>query len=311
MITRREFLSRSVSAAAACHLSYGALRAAPASSGPNLSFPSQPRERIAVASYPFRDFIKKPGQPSPGKIELKDFAAHVIAKFRINKIEPWTGHFPSTDPEYLERFRAAVGRAQAMIANIAVDGEHSPYAANREERVEAILFAKKWVDRAAALGAPSVRTNIPDAKDSKPDLERAARSFSEIVEYASSKKVIVNLENDNPLSEEPFFLVELIDRVNNPWLHALPDFGNTLANFDADHAYRGIDAMAGKAYNICHVKEMEVGREGKLARVDLARTFAVLKRHDYEGYLSMEWDSPGDPYRGTADLIEKTLRYLS
>jgi sugar phosphate isomerase/epimerase len=310
MITRRELLLRSVSAAA-WHLSSGGFRTSPSIRGPNLSFPSQPRERIAVASYPFRDFIEKPGQPSPGKIELKDFAAHVLAKFRINKIEPWTGHFPSTDPEYLEQFRAAVGRAHAMIANIAVDGEHRPYAAHREERVEAIAFAKTWVDAAAALGAPSVRTNIPDAKDSKPDLERTARSFSEIVEYASAKKVVVNLENDNPLSEDPFFLVKLIGEVNNPWLHALPDFGNTLANFDADHAYRGIDAMAAEAYNICHVKEMEVGRAGKLARVDLAKTFAMLKQHGYEGYLSMEWDSPGDPYRGTADLIEKTLRYLS
>jgi hypothetical protein len=24
----------------------------------------------------------------------------------------------------------------------------------------------------------------------------------------------------------------------------------------------------------------------------------------------MEWDSPGDPYQGTKDLIEQTLRYL-
>jgi hypothetical protein len=25
----------------------------------------------------------------------------------------------------------------------------------------------------------------------------------------------------------------------------------------------------------------------------------------------MEFDSPGDPYKGTADLIETTLRYLT
>ncbi len=27
--------------------------------------------------------------------------------------------------------------------------------------------------------------------------------------------------------------------------------------------------------------------------------------------FSMEWDSPGDPYAGTAGLIEKTLKNLS
>ena len=44
-------------------------------------------------------------------MDLKNFAAHVIEKFQVNKIEPWTGHFPSTDPKYLEEFRAAVEKA--------------------------------------------------------------------------------------------------------------------------------------------------------------------------------------------------------
>lgn len=309
MMNRREFLI-CTSTMAVCACGAPALLHA-AGSGPHLSFPTAPRERIAVASYPFRDFIVDPQHPVPGKIELKDFAAHVIAKFKVNKIEPWTGHFPSSDPKYLEQFRTAVAEANAVIANIAVDGDQSPYAASREEREQAVAFRKKWVDAAAALGAHSIRTNIPDAKDSKPDLDRAADSFSQIVDYAARKDVVVNLENDNPVSEDPFFLVELIDKVNSPWLHALPDFGNTLAHFDPDHAYRGLEAMFRKAYSICHVKEMEAGKDGKLVHVDLAKTFAMLKKRGFKGYLSMEFDSPGDPYAGTADLISKTLRYLS
>jgi sugar phosphate isomerase/epimerase len=69
--------------------------------------------------------------------------------------------------------------------------------------------------------------------------------------------------------------------------------------------------MFGKAYSICHVKELEVGQDGKLVHVDLAKTFGMLKEHAYKGYLSMEFDSPGDPYAGTRELIEKTVRYLS
>ena len=308
MITRREFFVQS--SGAVCVLATTSF-ARGSESGPNLHFPTQPNERIAVASYPFRDFIVDPGHPAPGRIELKDFAAHVISKFKVNKIEPWTGHFPSSDAQYLEQFRTAVEKANASIANIAVDGEQSPYASSREERRQAVAFRKKWVAAAAALGAHSIRTNIPDAKDSKPDLDRAAESFSQIVDYAASKNVVVNLENDNPVSEDPFFLVELIDKVNSPWLHALPDFGNTLAHFDTDHAYRGIDAMFRKAYGICHVKDMEMGNDGKLVHVDLAKTFGMLKQRGFKGYLSMEFDSPGDPYAGTTDLIAKSLQYLS
>jgi sugar phosphate isomerase/epimerase len=310
MITRREFLAQSAAAAAAA-MAYPAIPAMASHSAPHLQFPTQPRERIAVASYPFREFIVKPGEAASGKIELKDFAAHVVAKFNVNKIEPWTGHFPASDPAYLEQFRTSVEKAKASIANMAVDGEHSPYAADAGERDQAIAFSKRWVDAAAMLGAHSIRTNIPEAKDSKPDVERAAASLARVAEYASTKGVVVNLENDNPASEDPFFLVAVIEKVNSPWLHALPDFANTLANFDADHAYRGIDAMFGRAYSICHVKQMEEGRDGKLVHVDMAKTFGFLKQQGYKGYLSMEFDSPGDPYAGTKDLIEKTLQYLS
>ncbi len=310
MISRRDFLLWSATAVPYAS-ALGSLSAAAETSAPDLRFPTEPRQRIAVASYPFRDFIVDPDHLVPGKIQLKDFAAHVISKFNVNKIEPWTGHFPSVDPKYLEQFRRAVEHAGGMIVNIAVDSEDSPYAASLEERERAIAIRKKWVDAASTLGAPSVRTNIPDARDSKPDVERAAASLSQVVEHAEGKKVIVNLENDNPVSEDPFFLVKVIDKVNSPWLHALPDFGNSLAHFDAEHAYRGVDAMFAKAYDICHVKEKEAGQGGKLVHVDLARTFALLKRHHYRGYLSMEFDSPGDPYAGTNELIEKTVRYLT
>ena len=282
-------------------------------SSPHISFPAAPRERIAIASYPFRDFVAgREDKPGNGKIELKEFAAHVSAKFNIKKIEPWSVHFRSLEKPYLEELRTAVAQASGAIVNIAVDGNHSPYAADAEERERAVAFSKEWIDAAVVMGSPSVRTNIPPAKDSKPDVERAAESLKRVAEYGARKNIVVNLENDNPASEDPFFLVKLIEKVNSPWLHALPDFANTLAAYEVEYAYRGIDAMFGKAYNISHVKETEVGDgKDKIAHVDLPRTFSLARKHGYKGYFSMEWDSPGDPYAGTAGLIEKTLKNLS
>jgi sugar phosphate isomerase/epimerase len=283
-----------------------------ADAGPSMRFPTAARERIAIASYPFRDFIAgREEKAGSGKMELKEFAAHVSAKFNIKKIEPWSEHFRSLDKAYLEELRAAVAQAGGAIVNIAVDGEHSPYAVDGAERERAIAFSKQWIDAAAAMGSPSVRTNIPQAKDAKPDLERTAASLRRVAEYGAAKNVVVNLENDNAVSEDPFFLVKVIEKVNSPWLHALPDFANTLAAYEEEYAYRGIDGMFGHAYNISHVKETEVGENGKIAKVDLAKTFGMAKRHGYIGYFSMEWDSPGDPYAGTAGLIEKTLQNLT
>jgi sugar phosphate isomerase/epimerase len=279
---------------------------------PSVHFPAEPRQRIAVASYPFREFVTGPDHRSGNPaIALKDFAAHVVEKFQVRHIEPWSAHFPSTDARYLGELRVAIAKAGAAIANIAADGENSPYAGNVSERERAIAFSKQWIDVAVAIGSPSVRANIPPAKDAQPDVARLAESLRQVAEYAAAKNVVVHFENDNPVSEDPFFLVRVLEKVNSTWLHALPDFCNSLAAHDEDYAYRGIDAMFGHAYGICHVKDSENNAQGKLVRVDLARTFAILKKHGYRGYCSIEYDAPGDPYAATAELIQKTVTLLA
>jgi sugar phosphate isomerase/epimerase len=281
------------------------------SSAPDLHFSTQPRERIAIASYPFRAFIAGAECKAAKPMDLKDFAAHAVEKFQINKIESWSAHFPSTDRKYLEQFRAAVEKARSTVVNIAVDGEHSPYALDRAEREQAIAFSKKWVDNAVVIGSPGIRTNLPPAKDSKLDLDRTAESLARVVEYASAKNIVVSLENDNAISEDPFFLVSLVEKVNSPWLHTLPDFGNTLAAKDRDYACRGIDALFSKAYCISHVKSSVINSQGITVHVDMAKTFGFMKQQGYKGYCSMEWDDTADPYEGTVELIRQTVQYLS
>jgi len=316
-ISRRRFLVQTATVSAGACLFPGSLVSqspAPAEPGPHLKFPSTPHDRICIASYPFREFItgkdaRKDSATPP--MDLKDFAAHVKQKFKIDKIEPWSGHFPSTDPKYIEQFRATVDRAQCYIVNMAVDGEMSPYSADRKQRDQALQFSKKWIDIAVAINSPSIRTNMPSASDSAPDLKRTADTLRRVTDYAAEKRVLVNLENDNPVSEDPFFIVSVIEKVNNPWLHALPDFCNTLASAkEPERAYAGVDAMFAHAYSICHVKDAETNKAGALVHVDMPRTFGFMRKHGYPGYMSMEWDRPGDPYEGTESLIATTYKLL-
>jgi sugar phosphate isomerase/epimerase len=299
-------------------------QAAGADAGPHINFPTAPRERISIASYPFRQFITptESGELStpvtsgaqaapPTKMALQDFAAHVVEKFKINKIEPWSPHFVSKDPQYLEQLRAAFEAAHVSVVNIAVDGEHSIYAVDAAEREKAIAESKSWIDVAVAIGSPSVRTHVGEAKDSGPDLQRAAESLRHVAEYGAQKNVVVNLENDNPVTEDAFFIAKLIATVRSPWLHGLPDFANSLVTLSEGQAYVAVDAMFSQAYNICHVKALEVNEIGAKFHVNMAKTFKILKQHNYKGYCSMEFDSPGDPYSGTTDLIKQTLQYLS
>jgi sugar phosphate isomerase/epimerase len=316
-INRRQFLEVCAGAAGAAFMPSLAHAAGPA---PSVHFPTDPRQRVSVAAYPFREFIvgwkgwdgKTPSSvPRSQQIELKDFAAHVAEKFNVHNIEPWGRVFPSTDPKYLEEFRTAVEKARSAVVDIAVDDEYSQYSPDASERERSATSSMHWVDVGVALGSPSVRVHIQGPKNSKPDVALAAETLKKVAEYGAKNDVVVHLENDNPVSEDPFFIVQVIDKVNSPWLRALPDFGNSLAARDENYAYGAIDAMFAHAYGICHVKENEANEQGKLVHVDLARTFAILKKHDYKGYCSMEYDAAGDPYKPTAELIDQTIKFLS
>jgi sugar phosphate isomerase/epimerase len=244
-------------------------------------------------------------------MDLTDFAAEVVKKFNVHNIEPHNRHFRALDPAYLRNFRQALTKADVKVVNIAVDGPESFYDPSPDIRKRAMAYAKKWVDVADEIGSPSIRTHIQRASNSAPDVRRTAESLREVAEYGGGKNVVVNLENDDLISEDAFFIVKVIEAVNHPYLHALPDFANSMMTGDADFNYRALQAMFQHAYCICHVKDGETDDHDKLLKVDLKKSFDILKSSDYQGYCSMEFDAPGEPYAPTARLIEQTLRYLA
>ena len=218
-ITRRQFAAQCAGVAAGTWLLPALAHAT--SSGPSVKFPTNPRDRVAVAAYPFREFIvgwkgwdgnTPSAVPRAQQMELEDFAAHVVEKFHVHHIEPWSPIFPSTDPKYLDQFRAAVAKAGSSVVDIAVDGRHSQYATDAAERKASVAATNQWIDVAVALGSPSIRTHIDGAKDAKPDVALASDTLARNAEYGAKKNVVVHLENDNPVSEDPFFIAEVIEK---------------------------------------------------------------------------------------------------
>ncbi len=300
---RRRFLE-ALAAGAGVASCPGLARAA---SKPDCSFPVSGRERLAVASYPFRKDV----DPKHGKVKLLDFPQLVAERFNVRGIEPLDEHFPSTDAAYLAQFRNALAKANAHVVNIPVGRLHgSFYDPDEAKRKVAIGNARKWVDVAAALGSPGIRVHIQAVTGVTPDVDRAAQSLTEVAAYGQERNVVINLENDDPATEDAFYIVKVIEQAQSPWLRALPDFCNSmLLKQGEDYNYRAVTAMFQHACTISHAKEIETD-EGKLYRVDVARTYAIAKTAGYRGYFSMEWDSEGDPYAGTEKLIKASLQAL-
>jgi sugar phosphate isomerase/epimerase len=315
-ITRRTFLeTASAFAVSSCIAStVPSAAAADAPPQPNIPFPSAPRDRIAIASYPFRAYIECPRNrdrnPTLPGMDLTQFPAEVAKKFDIHNIEPYSPHFRSLDSDYLAKFRQELAKANSKVVNITVSTEASFYDADPAARAKSVASAKKWVDVAVAIGSPGIRTHIRPAADAKPNLQQTIDSLREVVAYAAGENVVVTLENDDLVSEDAFFVVKVIEGVHHPYLRALPDFANSMLTGDPDFNYRALQSMFQHAYNICHIKDGEKDN-GKQFDIDLAKSFQILKSSGFRGYCSMEFDAPDDPYAPTTKLVEQTLRYLS
>jgi sugar phosphate isomerase/epimerase len=293
------------------------LRAGPALAAdpPHMEFPTAPRERLAAASYPFRAYIDSPSgyernRSLPG-MELKDFGKAMKEKLDLVHIEPWNIHFRSTEPGYLAELRSAWDKAGVTAIDIACDIRASVYDPDAARRARAVTLGKTWVDAAAAVGSPGIRLNNPGVRGAKPDAALAADSLRQVADYGAQKNVQISLENDNPVSEDPFFLVSVIEKAHHSWLHALPDFGNTMANRGAEYNERAMKAMFEHAYCISHMKDGELNDSGQFVSVDVAKTFAIAKAAGYRGYYSIEWEGRGNPYEGTARLRDLCLKYLA
>jgi sugar phosphate isomerase/epimerase len=262
---------------------------------PDIRFPTEPRERLAVASYPFRDSIENPRKPGSGltRMTLAQFPAMVAERFKIRNVELLGDHFPSTDAGYVHDLREAAEKAGTRIVNLPVSPRAGAYVED----------GRKWVDVAVGLGCPSIRVHIRAVANAASDLRS-------IASYGEEKNVVINLENDDPKSEKAEFIVKLIEQVGSAYLRALPDFCNSMLIGPEQYNYDSVRAMFAHAYNISHVKDSEVDH-GKVYRVDVDRTFAIAKASGYRGYFSMEWEGEGNPYDGTAKLIEMSLRNLT
>jgi len=285
-----------------------------AGSGPRLKFPTAPRDRLSVASWPFRAYIESPfnhdrDASKPG-MDVAGFAKRMMREYGIHNIEPLNRHFGATEADYFRQLRGELKAAGAAIINIPVDVLGSLYDADENARLHAIERRRQWIDIAEMVGAPSIRVNDPAAQNSKPDVDRAAASLRSLADYGAQHGVVVNLENDDLVSEDAFFQAKVIDAVNSPYLRALPDFCNSMLAGDEKFQYEAVAAMAKRAWNVSHVKDSELGDGGKMFRIDLARTFGILKRAGFRGYYSMEWEGEGDPFEGTRELVASTLKLL-
>lgn len=259
--------------------------------------------KISCAGYGYRKYLSRPGHPGPETIF--DFV-DLCAKWGCDATEPTTYYFTQNDPEYLHRLKRQAFLLNLDVSSTAINNNFFWPAGDQLEKE--LAHVRAWIDRAVLIGAPVIRIFAGRGRKGltrEDAIKYCIDPMKRACDYAGEKGVFLGVENHGYGTETGEALLEILDKVNHPWLGINLDTGNF-----PDHAYRNIEIAAPKAIT-CQVKvEVRESDKGKVP-ADLSRIVDILRKADYRGYLVLEYESHEDPKVAIPKYIQRLREIAS
>ena len=207
--------------------------------------------------------------------------------FGIPAVEFVNQFFGNPMKTYLDQLKKNANEYGVRLVRIMVDDEGNMAAVDRKERMESAVAHRKWVDIAHYLGCIDIRCNmrggLPDWKQDKDFVKRAAESFNNLLEYAQGSGLDIIIENHGGPSSDPDVLVPVMKAVNNPHFGTLPDFGNIN---EGDDRYEVIRRLMPYAKGVS-VKAAWAA-DGTHPRWDLEKLIQIAQDAGFHGYWGIE-----------------------
>lgn len=292
---RRAFLKTSALSALTV-TGLGVLEAWPAAAvePPKRSGPA--RLLLSCAAYSFRDYFN---HKDPAKrITLFDFI-DLCAANGCEGTELTSYYFPTdVNAEFLLKVKR-----HAFLRGVAVSGSavgNNFALPEGPKRDQEIALVKKWIDRAAILGAPHIRVFAgPKSSLSMAEAKKLSiAAFEEAAAYAGTKGIFLGLENHGGIVAEPDDLLEIVRAINSPWVGINLDTGN----FQTNDPYADLARCAPYTVNVQFKSEIQPrGKSVQLA--DLARIAKLLREANYQGYVALEYEAKEDPWTAVPRLL--------
>jgi sugar phosphate isomerase/epimerase len=260
------------------------------------AIPAAVMNRMAISTDCFRlqfkpTFARGQGGPPANLpiLNLLTASKYIADQTGIHNVEIWAPHFEDLSMDYCREIEAAATAAGSRIVNVQLDVQRPPdydlQAANETERVRSITFVKEWMDRTAALGAPRIRVN-PGGRPGDPVPERVIDSYRQLAAYGKTINVKVLVENHTGLSRPIPACIEIVQRVDDPFCRALPDWGNTPA---ASPAAR-VEALTQMfpLIEFVSAKAVDFDEQNRHISYDIVPIVTATEASGYRGIYSIE-----------------------
>lgn len=286
--------------------------AAFAATGVLAQTPAARRNRIAVATYSFWQFRNAALRDLEKCIDL-------AAEMGFDGVEILHRQMENESPEYLQRLkRRAFVNGLALCGFSTHQGFLSP---DRDVRKKNIDHTNHCIELSYALGIPTMRVNTgtwgtsknfdelmknrgieppkPGYKD-EDGFQWVIDSLQECLKTAERCGVLLGLENHWGLGRTPEGVLRLVEAINSPWLQVTMDTGNFL-----EDPYDKLEKLAPKTV-LVQAKTYYGGGLWYTLDLDYDRIGAMLRKHNYRGYVSLEFEGKEDPRTG----VPKSLALL-
>jgi L-ribulose-5-phosphate 3-epimerase len=300
-LNRRDLLVKSASAAAALGLNSCARMETAAdrtAAEPKLS--SRPN-RIAVSTYSFWRFRED------SKLPVEDCVDNA-ARMGFDAVEILHIQMAGESNSYLQSLKR---QARANGLDLCGFATHQGFvSSDRDIRRKNIDHTTKCIELAYKLGIPTMRINTgrwgttksfdelmknrgiepaPDGSTDQDAFEWVIESIEKCLPTAEKCGVVLGLENHWGLARTPKGLLRIIKAIDSPWLKVTLDTGNFL-----EDPYDRLEQIAPYAIFV-HAKTYFGGGIWYKLDLDYQRIARILRKHNYRGYISLEFEGKEDP----------------
>lgn len=271
------------------------------------------KNRIGVSTYSFWRF------EGPKENYPIEYCIDRAAEMGFDGVEILHRQMASEDNSYLQELkRRAFTNGIDLMGFSTHQGFVYPDEAQRKKNVEDTIHQ---IELAYTLGIPTMRLNtgrwgttasfddLMANRGIEPPLEGYTEdqafdwvisSIEQILPKAEECGVLLGLENHWGLGRTPEGVLRIVEAIDSPWLQVTLDTGNFL-----EDPYDRLELLAPRTI-LLQAKTYYGGGKWYTLELDYGRIAEIMRRHNFMGYVSLEFEGNEDP----ETAIPKSLEVL-
>lgn len=239
------------------------------------------------------------------KIDFEEMIRISARDLKVGGIDIITDLLPKSDTAYLNYIKKLCTDLQLTIACLSPGNNFCQE--DDKALQEQIDYVTKWLDAAVILGAPVLRVFAGWIEKEKQEKVWATvvTAFKRSAKLAEERGVTLAIEshNDGGLLPSSAETLKLLKDIDSPYVKLNLDTGNY---HDADN-YAAIDKSMPHAVHI-HAKIHKLSPEGEELEFDYEKIMSILKKHNYRGFISPEYEGEADEMEYVPKSLEMIRR---